>query len=96
MTAQQELLEQRQVLQEVKINQMLVEDMFGTNCNIEVLISCIFEKLENLEQYTIHVLQNKFVEDIIRDIRQLTIITEQERVNNYKRIDTLLTQIENS
>lgn len=96
MTAQQELLEQRQSLQEVKINKMLVEDILGSSFNAEVLISCILEKLDDLEQYTKHTLQNKIVEKFIHEIRQLTIITEQERTNNYDRIDTLLTQIENS
>lgn len=96
MTAQQELLKERQSLQEVKISKMLVEEILGANYNAEVLISCVLEKLEHLEREIKRVNSNMLTDHLIKDTRQLVFIIEQERDNNFKRIDNLLTQIENS
>lgn len=96
MTAQQELLKERQSLQEVKINKMLVEDTLGTIYKMNVLLKCTLSKLEDLQSRTKNIDINCLLKEEFNDVMQLAFMMQEETAKSEEQVDTLLTQIENS
>lgn len=88
--------EKRENIQNVLIDTYIVEEVLATIYNMDVLVSCVLEKLEGLEREIKRTNSNTIVDHLIRDTRQLVLILQQEKSSGYNNIDTLLTQIENS
>ncbi len=88
--------EKRENIQNVQIDTYIVEEVLATIYNMDVLVSCVLEKLECLEREIKRTSSNVIIDHLIKDTRQLVLIIEQEKSNGYNNIDTLLTQIENS
>lgn len=88
--------EKRENIQNVQIDTYIVEEVLATIYNMDVLISCILEKLEDLEREIKRSNSNVLINHLIRDARQLVLIIEQEKSSGYNNVDTLLTQFENS
>lgn len=88
--------EKRENIQNVQIDTYIVEEVLAAIYNMDVLVSCVLEKLEGLEQEIKRTNSNVIIDHLIRDARQLVLIIEQEKSSGYNNVDTLLTQIENS
>lgn len=85
--------EKRENIQNVQIDTYIVEEVLATIYNMDVLVSCVLEKLEGLEREIKRTNSNVIIDHLIRDTRQLVLILQQEKSNGYNNIDTILKQI---
>lgn len=85
--------EKRENIQNVQIDTYIVEEVLATIYNMDVLVSCVLEKLEELEREIKRASSNVIIEHLIRDTRQLVLIIDQEKSNGYNNVDNLLKQI---
>lgn len=85
--------EKRENIQNVQIDTYIVEEVLATIYNMDVLVSCVLEKLEDLEREAKRTNSNVVIDHLIRDARQLVLIIDQEKSNGYNNVDNLLKQI---